>query len=59
MTALRLAPLDGVALLVGLPVEGRWPTASTAATQPVAPLVRRDGDHCPDAALAEVLTDRA
>lgn len=52
------APLDGVALLVGLSVEGWWPAASAAPTEPVAALVW-GGDHCPDAALAQVLADRA
>ena len=46
------APLDGVALLVGITVEGRWPAALAAASQPVVPLVRRDWDHRPDTAFA-------
>lgn len=53
------APLDGVALPVCLPVEGRWPAALAAPSQPVSALVSGDGDHCPDAALAQVLADRA
>ncbi|ANS70670.1 transposase subunit [Streptomyces lincolnensis] len=53
------APLDGVALLVGLAVEGRRPASAAALSQPVASLVRRDRDHRPDAALAQVFPDRA
>lgn len=42
------ASLDGVALLAGLAVEGRWP----ASPQPVASLVLRERNHRSDAALA-------
>lgn len=59
MTALRLAHLDGVALLVDLRVEGRWPAVPAAAAQPVGLLVCRDRDHCSDPALAQVFADRA
>jgi hypothetical protein len=53
------APLDGVALLVCLTVEGGRPAALAAATLPVALLVRRDGNDCADAALAQVVADHA
>lgn len=46
------APLDGVALLVGLAVEAWRPAAPAASTQPVATLICRDRDCRPDAALA-------
>ena len=53
------ASLDGVALFVGLAVEGRRPAAPAAPSQSVPTLIRRDGDHRFDAALAQVVTDRA
>lgn len=53
------APLDGVALLVGLAVESRWPAAPAFPPQSVTSLVGRDGDHRPDTALAQVAADRA
>lgn len=53
------APLDGVALFVGLAVEGWWSAASAASAEPVAALVCGDGDHGPDAALAQVFADGA
>lgn len=47
------------AMLVGKAVEGRWPAAPAASTQPVGLLVRRDGNHRTEAARAWVLADRA
>lgn len=53
------APFDGVALLVGLGVEGRWAVSVAASPQPVADLVGRLGDDSADSASSEVIADRA
>jgi hypothetical protein len=53
MTALRLARLDGVALLVDLGAEDRRPTASPASVLVVADLVGFLQDGAPDAASAQ------
>lgn len=44
------APLDDVALFVGLVVEGRWTTAAAAEPFAVGGLVGGLRDHRPDAA---------
>lgn len=51
------ASLDGVALLVRLAVECRWPASAAAAAEPVTPLVRWDRDHCPDSTSSQVFAD--
>ena len=53
------APLDGVALLLGLAIVGLRPASPVAPSQPVASLVLRDRDHRSDAALAGSRLGRA
>lgn len=43
----------------GFEVEVGWPAALAASSQPVTTLIRRDRDHRPDAALAQVGADCA
>lgn len=54
----RLMPFDGVALLVSLGVEGRWPASVAASPQPVADLVGRLGDDRTDPASPEVIPNQ-
>jgi hypothetical protein len=53
------AAFDGVALLVGLAVEGSWPAAAAALAESVAALVSWDRDDGTDGAFAQVFTDGA
>ncbi len=53
------AAFDGVALLVGLTVEGGWPAAVAAASLAAGLLVGRDRDRRPDPAASQVSPDRA
>ena len=53
MTALWLAPLDGVAVTVPGGVEGRWPAAAAAAVTAVVLLVFFDRDDRGDAPAAQ------
>lgn len=53
------APFDGVALLVGGGVEGRWSAAASSSSWSVSVPVVGDGEHCAGAALAQVLADRS
>lgn len=59
MTALRLALLDGVPLLVGLAVEGRWSAAPAASPQAVADLGGRLRDDRADAPASQMTADGA
>ncbi|MGW4566442.1 hypothetical protein ACWEN3_29935, partial [Streptomyces sp. NPDC004561] len=50
---------DGVALFVGVAVEGWWPAAAASLAQSATALVRWDRDDRPDAAFARVFADGA
>lgn len=54
-----VAPLDGVAALVCLVVEGRRPAAGLAATFALGDLVGRLRDHGPDSTTPQTTADRA
>ena len=58
LAELAEGPLNGIALLIGGPVEGGRPSAPAAAPQPVPGLVRGLGHESLDLAAAQVRPDR-
>jgi hypothetical protein len=51
------APFNGIALLVALTVEGGRSATPAASPEPMALLVRWDGDHRSNIAPAQVLAN--